>query len=203
MKKILIATAVLIGTLLTGFIIGRSDHFRDTSKMVQIDTTYVYDTVRYSKLQLEGDTYRLDIPRMNKVPVLIPVEKTDTVIKENKVYVSMEREYRYTETEDVQIWHSGIDSRIDSLNVFRKDMVISQTETTTLRPSPWRYSLDVRMDYGRMEVSYIKPGIGTEMGYGRLSVGAEAGICMNIEKSALSNPYFYWQVGVKYNILRR
>ena len=127
---------IVIGILLLilGGVIGwvsRPDHFRDEEKTSRIDTVVVYDTMKYSKLQLTGNTYILDMPKVPRVPVLIPIENVDTIIKENKVYVSMEREYRYTEMSDVQIWHSGIDSTIDSLNVIKKNMVISKTETTT------------------------------------------------------------------------
>ena len=199
MKKILIATAAFIGTLLIGFIIGRSEHFRDATKMVQIDTTVVYDTVRYSKLQLKSDTYTLDIPRINKVFVLVPMEKTDTIIKEDKVSMAMEREFRFTETEDVQIWHSGIDSTIDSLNVFKKEVVISKTETTTLNPSPWRYSVSVGLDYMKMDRDYLLPNIGAEIGYKRISLSAEAGLSMD----RTINVQSYWKIGFKYTIFGR
>ena len=127
---------IVIGILLLilGGVIGwvsRPDHFRDEVKKSVTDTVHIYETVRYSRIQLATNTYVLDIPKVPRVPVLIPIEKVDTIIKENKVYISMEREYRYTEMSDVQIWHSGIDSTIDSLNVIKKNMVISKTETTT------------------------------------------------------------------------
>ena len=130
MKKILIAIAAIAATWLIGYYVGQK-HPRVVTIMSQVDTVYSFDTVHHSKLQLASKTYKLEVPEVMKVFVLIPVEKTDTVIKENKVYVAMEREWRYTETEDVQIWHSGIDSTIDSLNVFRRDVVISKTETIT------------------------------------------------------------------------
>lgn len=199
MKKMLIAIAILVGTWLVGYLVGRQ-HFRDVTKMIQIDTTYVYNTAAYSKLDLVKNTYELDIPKSTRVPVLIPIENTDTVVKENNVYVAMEREYRYTETEDVQIWHSGIDSTIDSLNVFKKSMTISKMETLVQKPSPWHYSLDFAVNYGRTNTSFIQPGIGAEIGYKRLSIGAEAGVSLDILNSSTLKPNFYWQLGLKYTI---
>ena len=59
--------------------------------------------------------------------VYVDVEKTDTMYIEEKVYVQMPRQYYLTETDDVRIWHSGIDSTIDSLNLVRKTQNITET----------------------------------------------------------------------------
>ena len=171
--------------------------------MLQVDTTIVYDTVAYSKLQLTTNSSKLDIPQLPRIPVLIPVEKTDTIVKENKVYVAMEREYFYTETKDAQIWHSGVDSTIDSLNVLVKNMIVSKTETVMQKLLPWGYSLDLALNYGRMGQSYIEPGIAAEISYRKIAVTAEGGINIELDNMALRNPAFYWQVGVKYNLLGR
>ena len=171
--------------------------------MIQIDTTIVYDTVKYSTLQLSSNTYQLDIPQKTRPSILVPIEKTDTIFKENKVYVAMEREYRYTETKDVQIWHSGVDSTIDSLNVLVQNVVISKTETTTEKLPPWGYSLDLALNYGRMGKGYIEPGIAAEISYKRMAITAEGGINMELDNMALKNPAFYWQVGMKYNLFGR
>lgn len=129
-KDIIIGALLLILGCIIGLII-RPDHFCDEVKKSVTDTVHIYETVRYSRIQLAKNTYVLDIPKVTRVPVLIPIEKVDTIIKENKVYISMEREYRYTEMDDVQIWHSGIDSKIDSLNFMNKHILITKTETTT------------------------------------------------------------------------
>ena len=123
-KEFLIGLAVLFLGIVIGLLCGRN-HFGKTEVM-QSDTVYVYETMRYSALELKGKTYTLDIPKTKRAMVLLPIEKTDTIVKDKKVYIAMEREWRYTETDEVQIWHSGVDSTIDSLNVMRKTEIITE-----------------------------------------------------------------------------
>lgn len=132
MKKNIIIGALL---LIIGIVVGllcRPDHLRDEVKMVQTDTIFRFDTIKYSKLELIGKNYKLDLPKI-AVPKLtfLNVEKIDTVYKDKVMYITYPREYYYTSVKDVEIWYSGIDSTIDSLNVVAKNVVISKTETTT------------------------------------------------------------------------
>lgn len=99
---------------------------------VQRDTTYIYEKVPYSRLDLGEMAVQLSVPEVD-VPKLtfLNVEKIDTVYKDNVMYITYPRENYYTSVKDVEIWYSGIDSTIDSLNVVAKNVVISKTETTT------------------------------------------------------------------------
>lgn len=120
-----------IGVLVVGVVIGcllPDYHFRDEMKTMQRDTVTVYDTMRYSRIELVRNTYTLKIPKVD-VPNLafLDVEKIDTIYKDNVMYISYPRESYYTKTEDAEIWHSGIDSTIDSLNVVRKTQNITET----------------------------------------------------------------------------
>lgn len=120
-----------IGVLVVGVVIGcllPNYHFRDEMETMQRDTVTVYDTMRYSRFELVRNTYTLKIPKVD-VPNLafLDVEKIDTIYKDNVMYISYPRENYYTKTEDAEIWHSGIDSTIDSLNVVRKTQNITET----------------------------------------------------------------------------
>ena len=125
-KYIIIGVVTLIICVVIGLLC-RRNHSDKIEMEGHADTVYIYDIIRYSRLELESKTYTLDVPKTKRAMVLVPIEKTDTVILEKKVYVAMEREWRYTETDEVQIWHSGIDSTIDSLNVMRKTEIITET----------------------------------------------------------------------------
>ena len=125
-KDIIIGVVILIIGIVLSSLLG--DKCQVSSKdSAQPDTLIVYKTIRYSALELKGKTYTLDVPKIKRAMVLLPIEKTDTIVKDKKVYIAMEREWRYTETDEVQIWHSGIDSTIDSLNVMRKTEIITET----------------------------------------------------------------------------
>ena len=118
-----------------GFVIGllcRPEHFRDEVKMIQTDTVVRYEKIKYTPLELKGKTIQLDVPKISALSmVYLPYDSTMVVYRDSVRYVSLPRQYYYTRTEDAEIWHSGIDSTIDSLNVVAKNVVISKTETTT------------------------------------------------------------------------
>lgn len=95
--------------------------------MSQADTLVRYDTIRYSRLELTTNSCRLDIPKINNPRMaLIPADSTTIIYRDSVRYVTLPREFYFTETEYAQIWHSGIDSTIDSLNVFTKTTSVTK-----------------------------------------------------------------------------
>ena len=131
---------IIIGVLLLilGFVIGilcRPKHFRDATKMFQNDTIVRLDTIKYSRFELVRNTYELDIPKISRLElVYIPADSATIIYRDSVRYVTMPRQYFYTKTDDAEIWHSGIDSTIDSLNVVRKTQEITKaTQTVTNR----------------------------------------------------------------------
>lgn len=128
MKKYLLYIVIFLIGAFAGMWAHRQYHFRDATNMSQNDTIVRLDTIKYSKLELIGKNYRLDLPKIdNPRMVLIPADSTNVIYRDSIRYVTLPREYFYTETDDVQIWHSGIQSTIDSLNVFRKSTTIRES----------------------------------------------------------------------------
>lgn len=200
-KDIIIALVLVMGAWLIGCVMGRH-HFREATKMLQRDTTYVYDTIRYSRLDLASNTYELDIPKIDKAEmVFIPESSTTIIYRDSIRYVTLPREYFYTKTEDAEIWHSGVQSTIDSLNVFRKSATIKEKETVIHEPSPWRYSVEVGADYIWSGYRSISPVIGVSLGYKRVTIGAEAGVTLNMDDTSLT-PAPYWQIGFRYSLTK-
>ena len=198
---IIIAAAILVGMWIFGYIMG-AEHFRDATKMIQRDTIVRYDTMRYSRLELETLSHRLDVPKID-VPKLaiLDVEKMDTIYKDNVMYITYPRENYYTKAKDVEIWHSGIDSTIDSLNVVQKTQNI--TESILHKPSPWRFSCDVGVDYGDMGNRFLAPNLGAELSYRKIGVRAECGAGVPFVNGQPALPQLYWKVGVKYRFVGR
>lgn len=121
-----------IGILIVGVVIGcllPDYHFRNGVE-IQKDTIISYDTIRYSRLELVTNSNALKIPKID-VPKLafLDVEKVDTIYKNNVMYLTYPRESYYTKAKDIEIWHSGIDSTIDSLNVVQKTQNITEMHT--------------------------------------------------------------------------
>lgn len=120
-----------IGILIVGVVIGcllPDYRITDKNQAIQRDTVVKYDTIKYSRLEISANSLALKIPKIN-VPklALLDISKIDTVYKDNIIYLTYPRESYYTRANDVEIWHSGIDSTIDSLNVVRKTEVITKT----------------------------------------------------------------------------
>jgi hypothetical protein len=157
MKKIIPYIIVLAVGVILGLIF-RPDHIREES--IRVDTTFVYDTIKYSRLELAMNTYKLKVPKVNKNKyVYVPSDSVSVVYKESIKYVMMSREYFYTEADGVKIWHSGIDSTIDSLNVERKTAYITTTKTIRHKN---------RLSFG-IEASYSTiPYIPIYLEYGRM-----------------------------------
>lgn len=143
MKKEITIGALL---LILGFVIGilcRPNHFRDTADMVK-DTLVIYDTARYSKLELTSKSYRLNAPKIESPSlVYIPADSTTIIYRDSIRYVTLPRQYFFTSTDDVEIWHSGIDSTIDSLNVVRKTQEITKATQSVTKRNALAIGLDM------------------------------------------------------------
>lgn len=127
MKKYLLYIVIFLIGALAGMWAHRQYHFREVTKMSQNDTIVRLDTVRYSRLELSEKIGRLNIPKISSPElVYIPTHSLDTIYRDNVRYVTLPRQYFFTETADAQIWHSGIDSRIDSLNIFHRNTTVTQ-----------------------------------------------------------------------------
>lgn len=153
-----------IGVMIVGVVIGcllPDYHFRDETKMLQRDTIVRLDTIRYSRLELVANSNALKIPKID-VPKLafLDVEKVDTIYKDNVMYLTYPRESYYTKAKDVEIWYSGIDSTIDSLNVVQKTQNIKETQQVKVSRNSISLgieasylttpSLPIYLEYGRM-----------------------------------------------------
>lgn len=160
MKRSIIIGAVL---LVIGIVIGwlcRQSFIRPET-ITQRDTLVRVDTVTYSRLELEANRICLEIPdiRMRRY-VFIETERLDTVYRDNIQYVKMPREYYYTRVKDAEVWHSGIDSTIDSLNVVVKTAEITKNTISVqpknsigigIEPSYMNtFSIPIYLEYGRM-----------------------------------------------------
>ena len=140
---IILAIGALIGG---GMCKTCTDHFRSDKE--QSDTVYIPDTIWYSRLELTRNTYQLNVPKISMPElVYIPADSVTIIYRDSVRYVTLPREYYYTKMSDAEIWHSGVDSTIDSLVVFRENMAISKTEITTKKPKRHGVSIGVEANY--------------------------------------------------------
>lgn len=147
MKKYIPYLVIFLIGALAGMWAHRQYNSTHTELVVQTDTLVRFDTIKYSKLELIGKNYRLDLPKIdNPRMVLIPYDSTTIIYRDSIRYVTLPRQYFYTSVDDMEIWHSGIDSTIDSLNVVRK----TQEITKTTQPVTKRNSLSIGIETSYM-----------------------------------------------------
>lgn len=136
--------------IVLGAIIGwlcRGCYFRDIKGTMQRDTVVKYEKIPYSRLELSKNTYELKIPKIEKKElVFIPEHSTTIIYRDSVRYVTLPRNFYFTKVEDVEIWHSGIDSRIDSVNVFRRSISVTESFTPAQRHKHW--GIGIQVGYG-------------------------------------------------------
>ena len=192
-KKLLIAIAIVTGTWLIGYITGRN-YERETTSVVQADTIIKRDTIRVpSPVEI----------RYEKLPEPLILPKVDTLRLRDTVYLVVNKEIKEYRDSLFYARVSGYQPSLDYIEVYPKTTTISKTETIITKPSPWRYSLGLKLNYGMLEHSYVAPAVGAELGYNRFSIGAEVGLNVGINERVIQNPCIYWQVGVKYDLVKK
>lgn len=191
-KNILIAAALLVGVWLIGYVIGRN-HFRDVTEKVQTDTLIVRDTVREEK----------PVPAVTTDKETLYVEVHDTTRIHDTLYIMLQKESKTYSGEDYTARVSGYEPSLDFIEVYPKTTVISKTEAISQKLSPWRYEITVGLDYGWMWQNYITPNFGVEIGYKRISIGAECGLNMDLINNTFQSPMPYLQASVKYRLFGR
>jgi hypothetical protein len=147
MKRNIVIGALMLIVGIVGGWLCRGRHFREEVKMVESDTVYVYKYKSYSHLDLKGRTYKLDVPVVG-VPDVIFIREDSTAVeyRDSIRYITAPREFFYTMTPEVEIWHSGIGSRIDSLNVHVRNSVI----TNKIVPKEKKHGLSLGVELGYM-----------------------------------------------------
>lgn len=109
----------------------------------QKDTVERRVYVTYSGLELRGNTKTLDLPKTGKFRTFlhlpsdsVRVEYRDTGKTE---YIVLQRRAFHTRMSDLDIYHSGVDSSIDSVAFHYTQTTI----TDTYRRADWRHEFDI------------------------------------------------------------
>lgn len=192
MKKLPLTLIAFIGIWLIGYITGRN-HFQDTTKMVvQTDTLIRIDTVRIDR---PAEVSREIITETDTLII------SDTLRLRDTLYMVLSREVREYRDSLYYARISGINPSLDCIEVYQRSQEISRTETITRHPSPWHFSVGLGLDWGKGDAMYLAPNIGAEIGYKRLSFGAELGCSLDFLPDGNLTPAVYYQVGVRYNLL--
>lgn len=121
MKKFVPYLLVLIaGAVVGGWLCGR--HFRKEVGVERVDTLYVYDTVRY----VAEDLKTVEVPVIKTEYIRVPEVMVKREVVHDTVFVVLKRQQYYTERDGLHIWHSGVQSRIDSVDYVERSWVIQK-----------------------------------------------------------------------------
>lgn len=159
MKQAITISLIAIGAFLLGTLMPRSPS-PEPERIVE------YRDTSYSRLNM-GTVFKLETPQVSRVPSVIFIPETEVKIeyRDSIRYVVLDREHKFLENPDVNIWYSGIDPTIDSLQVKRQ---------TIVQKEPWkRHSISLSG-----EVGFNMLGAGAEYEYSVFkwfSVSANAG----------------------------
>ena len=155
MKQNLIIAVIAIGAFLLGTLMPRTPKVEE-----KVITKVERDTIIHTQIK------SVPVYTEHRDTTYIYVNSSDTVWVKDTMWLGLPRQHYFAETDDVKIWHSGVDSRIDSLVNFR--------ETKTILPEPWkRHSVGVSADIG-----FNLLGVGVEYAYSPFkwfSINASAG----------------------------
>ncbi len=192
MKKYIPYLVIFLIGAFAGIWAHRQYHRTHTEEEVQRDTVVRHDTIKYSKLELIGKNYTLDVPKIKRREyVFIPADSTTIIYRDSVRYVTLPRQYFYTKVKDAEIWHSGIDSTIDSLNIVVKTAEITKNTISAqpknsigigIEPSYMNtLSIPIYLEYERMlhknvgiygQIAYDLPSKTFGVGIGaKVSVG--------------------------------
>lgn len=124
--------------------------------LVQTDTIVKYKTLHYSRLELAKNTIKLDVPKVSiKEFIYVQSDSTTIIYRDSIAFVTLPRENYYTKVDDAEIWHSGVGSRIDSLNVFRRDVVV----TDVYKRKDWKHEISIYASAGYCGLPRVPIGI--------------------------------------------
>lgn len=147
-----------------GLWLNRERHVDEVT--IQRDTVTVYKTRYYSRPELKAKTIRLEVPKIDvRQRVFVPADSVTIIYRDSVRYVTLPRQNYFTNTEEVQIWHSGVDSTIDSLSLLFPTTTIAQTEKVARKPKKHAIGIGIEANYStafnmpvQLEYAYnVKP----------------------------------------------
>lgn len=193
-RNIIILASVLILGIVAGVWLCSELHPALRNTEPQRDTVVVQKIVGYTPLELKDKTIKLEVPKIDvRQRVFVPADSVTIIYRDSVRYVTLARQNYYTKTDKVQIWHSGVDSTIDSLSLLFPMTSVVQTERVERKPRKHAIGIGIEANYNttlnmpvQLEYTYnVKPWLSV-YGYAeyelfRKQFGIGAGTKMFIE----------------------
>lgn len=163
-RKILIAMIALFALVAVSYLIGRRDGQKLATERVveRVDTMYVHDTITQYKPIVEERVV------LQKYPVM--VEKYDTIMRHDTIYLNMQREQVVWKDEYARVFASGIMPHVDSVQHFVTTRTITK-EIPVKVVKKTRWGVGVQAGYGVMVGNDVRlaPYVGVGVSYNIVS----------------------------------
>ena len=163
-RRALIATAVILAAILGSYLIGRNNGINEVGERIveKVDTLYIRDTITQYKAIVEERVL------LEKYPVM--VEKYDTIMRHDTIYLNMQREQIVWKDEFSRVYASGIMPHVDSVTHYVTTRVITK-EIPVKEIKKTRWGLGVQAGYGVLLGNQVQtaPYIGVGISYDILS----------------------------------
>ena len=113
--------------------------------LIDSDTTQKVIVKYYTPLELAKNTIKLDVPKVStKEYIYVQSDSTTIIYRDSIAFVTLPRGNYYTKQDDIEIWHSGVSSRIDSLRYAMRETTI----TDTYKRRDWKHEISLSASIG-------------------------------------------------------
>lgn len=138
-KKILIASAVIIIALALSFVAGQRDALNRLvlPQKERVDTLVIYETKLVEK----------PVFVEKKVIEKVPIPVSDTMMVHDTIYVYMDREQVHWQDSMSDVYASGYDVQVDSVRHNIQTQVITKEKDVIVKVKP-KWSIGVHAGYG-------------------------------------------------------
>lgn len=134
----------------------------DSNVIVQLDTLYIYDTIRIEK----------PVPKIIKKIDTFLVQTRDTIRIKDTLYLALPREQKTYKDKNYQAWISGYRPELDSIHIFRNTHQIITSTTIQPKRKHRGWGIGIQAGYGfTLQQNVIKPSsyIGIGVSYNILT----------------------------------
>lgn len=163
-KRALTAIVVILAVILASYYVGRNRGINEAGEGVveKVDTLYVRDTITQYKPIVEERVV------LQKYPVM--VEKYDTIMRHDTIYLNMQREQVVWKDEYARVFASGIMPHVDSVQHFVTTRTITK-EIPVKVVKKTRWGVGVQAGYGVMVGNDVRlaPYVGVGVSYNIVS----------------------------------
>lgn len=174
-KSAIIALAWFVIGALCGFFMGKAKYDKPIVETVTRDTVTIVDTIpHYYPKPVEVEKVRTEFKYLTRIE---HIADTSKMIVHDSVLVEVPIESKHYSSPEYDAYISGYMPSLDSIKVYQKETIITETITRMKPPNKWELDLVGGINYDVHKKKYT-PFAGGELLYkpSRLQLGIRGGV---------------------------